>query len=252
MVGRRELFAAALGGAFIPSALRASDWGMFTEQQQGDPNIEVETIKLDAANIQQLIKTLATYRPRIPNAQFMASLDSAAKPMIGWSRATTPEKIADILGVFGLNFKEGGTFVPFCAAGVSYLVACAYLDFWKTPATTTTVRNAMEEIDRYHFYPSPSVLDMYYVARGKHRWVDAKPKSVVPKPGWLVIYDWSGRGSGANHVGLVTGADGGTLQTIEFNTSKQNQRDGGQVARRTRIYNNTVRGFVRTDIATLI
>lgn len=240
--------------ALMPcKAAFASDWGEFSERQRGDPALPAETIRLDAEKIQARMTGLASYRERLPDDKLAKSLVSAAQPMIGWSRAATPERIAEVLDVYSLPFKDkDGAFVPFCAAGVSYLAATAYLTAWGVPSTTNSIRGALLEIDHYHFYPSPSVLDMYYVAQGKRRWVDAKPGMLTPKAGWLVIYDWSGRRSGADHVGLVTGFDAQGLHTIEFNTSRQDQKNGGQVAERTRQYDKFVRGFVRTELHTPI
>lgn len=251
---RQALVAFAASTAFLPcNDAFASDWGEFAEQQRGDPILPEETIRLDAEKIQTRLTGLASYRARLANATLANSLISAAQPMIGWSRAKTPDQIAEILDVYDLPFKnKDGAFVPFCAAGVSYLVATAYLKSWGVPLTTNSVRGALLEIDHYHFFPSPSVMDMYYVARGKRRWIDANPGKVTPKAGWLVIYDWSGKQRGADHVGLVTGFDAEGIHTIEFNTSRQNQRDGGQVANRIRKYDKFVRGFVRTELQTPI
>ncbi|MEI9994722.1 MAG: CHAP domain-containing protein [Rhizomicrobium sp.] len=83
------------------------------------------------------------------------------------------------------------------------------------------------------------------MAKGKRRWLDAKPQATIPKPGWLVIYNF---GKGADHVGIVESATGASLSTIEFNTTTGHgsQRDGGKVARRTRRYDKTVKGFINT------
>ena len=252
---RRELLTLVGASAALwpTAAVGASSWGTFTEEQRGDPDLPPESILLDADAIQKRVTGLATYRDRLDGATMAATVIDTAKPMIGWSRAATPERIADILDVSDLHFKDAkGKFVPFCAAGVAYLFATAYLKKWGVPSSTNALQGALQEIDRYHFYPSPSVMDVYYVARGKRRWVDAAPGKVIPKAGWLVVYDWSGTQRGADHVGLVTGLDAQGLHTVEFNTSQQNQKNGGQVAARTRQYNKFVRGFVRTDIKTPI
>jgi hypothetical protein len=56
-----------------------------------------------------------------------------------------------------------------------------------------------------------------------------------PKPGDLVVYDWSWDGI-FDHVGIVkTPPDGrGTFEAIEGNTSMRNQSNGGEVMDRTR------------------
>lgn len=60
-------------------------------------------------------------------------------------------------------------------------------------------------------------------------WVE--DESVVPKPGWIVFYDWQGSGVGdnrgwADHVGIVESCDGTNIVIIEGNK-------GEAVARRT-------------------
>ena len=56
------------------------------------------------------------------------------------------------------------------------------------------------------------------------------------KPGDIVMFDFSGRRSKTEHVGIVeaVSADGKTLTTIEGNTGTGSQVNGGAVMRRTR------------------
>jgi hypothetical protein len=109
-------------------------------------------------------------------------------------------------------------------------------------------RTYLADIDHHHFYPSPSVLDMWRVANGKRRW-KAEDGSVTPKPGWLVVYKF---GRPADHVGLVKSANTSTLVTLEFNTVPDNaigdDRNGGMVAekRRTR-GNGRILGYIDTS-----
>jgi len=67
-----------------------------------------------------------------------------------------------------------------------------------------------------------------------------------PKPGDLVVYDWSWDGV-FDHVGIVkTPPDGrGTFEAIEGNTSLDNQSNGGQVMDRTRSKSDANIVFVR-------
>jgi hypothetical protein len=81
---------------------------------------------------------------------------------------------------------------------------------------------------------------------GKRRgqWV---PVSQIPKPGWIVFFNWSGANH-PEHVGLVQAVSGNSLRTIEFNTridSGPNQGDGGAVAEKTRDL-RYVLGYIRT------
>ena len=67
-----------------------------------------------------------------------------------------------------------------------------------------------------------------------------------PKPGDLVVYDWSWDGV-FDHVGIVkTPPDGrGTFEAIEGNTSLDNQSNGGEVMDRTRSKSDANIVFVR-------
>lgn len=55
------------------------------------------------------------------------------------------------------------------------------------------------------------------------------------KPGDIVMFDWSGKRSKTEHVGIVERVEpDGSLITIEGNTSTGNNSNGGAVMRRTR------------------
>lgn len=106
----------------------------------------------------------------------------------------------------------------------------------------------MPDLEHYYFYPTVSCVDMYHIAAGKRRWFTRNVKSGdLPKPGWIVLYDWNKRGT-PDHCGLVQQATKDILVTVEFNTSTDegSQRNGGTVAQRTRTY-DYVAGFIVTD-----
>lgn len=106
----------------------------------------------------------------------------------------------------------------------------------------------MPDLEHYYFYPTVSCVDMYHIAAGKRRWFTRNTNSSdLPKPGWIVLYDWKKRGT-PDHCGLVQQATRDNLVTVEFNTStgQGSQRNGGTVAQRTRTY-EYVAGFVVTD-----
>jgi hypothetical protein len=65
-------------------------------------------------------------------------------------------------------------------------------------------------------------------------WLRATGRSVEhPRPGDLVIFDWDG--GMPDHVGIVVRVlAGGSIQTVEGNTSVDNDSDGGEVMRRRR------------------
>lgn len=64
------------------------------------------------------------------------------------------------------------------------------------------------------------------------------------RPGDLAVFDFSGRGTRTDHIGIVIEAGNGALHTIEGNTGDGNDSSGGQVLTRLRPL-NVVRGAVR-------
>jgi hypothetical protein len=221
----------------------------FKEDQRGDPDAQYETIEIDPSKISEIVNpgTRATFQPK--SKDFGAKLIVAAAQFVGKSRAKTPEEITDMLDLFGLSFKYGnGTYVPYCAAGLSFAAAAAYANDLKISYNqfdqTSTLRELLADMEHWYFYATPSVWDMYLVQAGKHRWVDASvdPKP-VPLPGWIIIYNF---GKGADHCGIVEAMEGENIHTIEFNTTIRNgsETNGGVVARKTRSYNETVKGFI--------
>jgi hypothetical protein len=68
--------------------------------------------------------------------------------------------------------------------------------------------------------------------------------------GSAVLFDWSGRGGAADHVGIVVADDGRNIHTFEFNTSpgsSGSQSNGDGAYYRIRPHGNTVLGAVRFD-----
>lgn len=254
---RRQVLAAATV-AGLTTITQA--WGQepdplepFDEQQRGDPDTPYETVRVDPAAIAALFEQVnrATFNPR--DASFPAKLLAVAQRFVGMDRVKNEEEVASFLDLFDLPFRDKtGDFIPYCASGLTYAAALAYQEFWTPNAPSTKIsalRESMPELDHYHFYPTPSVRDMYHVALGKRRWLDAgnRAKLPTPKPGYVVIYAF---GSGPDHCGIVEAINGQTLTTIEFNTSNGlsgDQRNGGMVARRTRPYGASVKGFIATD-----
>lgn len=64
------------------------------------------------------------------------------------------------------------------------------------------------------------------------------------RPGDLPIFDFDGNHTRESHVGIVVSQSGGTVYTIEGNTSVSSNDNGGAVMRRTR-YVSQITGFVR-------
>lgn len=227
-----------------------------TEQQYGDPLAEIEDLTFDPFKVQKLFGgTRARFEPRIKD--FDERLIGVAERYLGKNRKNAKTDITHFLNVFNIRFQDvSGKPTPFCAAGVSYVAAMAYLEALRgndNVVSLSQISSIFPDIDHHFFFPSPSVLDMYHVAAGKHRWKTREDYKKV-RPGWLVIFDWKQNG-GANHVGIVEQIKSNDVHTIEFNTSLpsgRNEHDGGQIARKIRPLNKTIKGFVSTSMRTAI
>ena len=260
MLTRRHSFR-LIGGAAVGFAIQvrsyAAESAKVIETQRGDVGLPTESMLYDPAAISAIIDTSkrATFEER--DIDFRQHLIDEAATFVGDGRDNTPDKISDFLELFRLPLKyDNGRFVPYCAAGVAFAAASAYAKMLKMNFDeinkVSRFRSILADIEHWYFYPTPSVYSLYHVSEGTGRWISASPSSKpVPKPGWLVVYDWS-RGTNFEHVGIVESVskDADVLHTIEFNTTeggKGSQANGGKVARRTRVYDDTVRGFVKTD-----
>lgn len=80
---------------------------------------------------------------------------------------------------------------------------------------------------------SCTTLMNYYKKKGQF--------SKTPQVGCLVFYNW-GKGSVAQHVGIVTEIGSGYIKAIEGNTAVGNDSNGGQVMERTR-YTSQILGY---------
>jgi hypothetical protein len=251
---RRRDFFLGFGAACNALALRqtlAQPLGdaPFVEEQRGDPDAIYETIEIDPHKISEIVSpgTRATFQPQ--SKDFGTKLIAAATEFLGKSRATNPDEIGEMLDLFGLPFKySNGNYVPYCAAGLCFAAGIAYARdlgiAYNQFDRVSTVRGLLADMEHWYFYPTPSVWDMFLVGAGKHRWVDANvnPKP-IPRRGWIIIYNF---GKGADHCGVVEATEDNNLHTIEFNTAIRNgsETNGGVVAKKTRPYNGTVKGFI--------
>lgn len=66
----------------------------------------------------------------------------------------------------------------------------------------------------------------------------------TPKVGDLVLFDFSGKHSSRDHIGVVIGVGSSTITTIEGNTSSGNNANGGAVQERQRSITYVV-GYIR-------
>jgi hypothetical protein len=223
-----------------------------TEDQRGDPDAVDEYVTFSPSAIRSIVMTPGKAVFESWDATLPTSMITTARQFIGCSRKETPQQITKFLQLFDLPFATDKGYIPFCAAGLSYCALLTYASrLYQDVQSSTTLerlRRLMPDLEQYYFYPTVSCVDMYYIAKGKRKLFTRNTKSTdLPKPGWIVLYDWNKRGT-PDHCGLVQQATSANLVTVEFNTStgEGSQRNGGTVAQKIRSYDYTV-GFVVTD-----
>ena len=176
---------------------------------------------------------------------------AVAQEFVGIDRAHDLEQIGRFLGLFGLGAVDGGDYVPFCAAGVSWSAAKAYAELIGAQFTAETApavfRNLLPAVAALSFLPSASCGVIWHDAIARGSWLsNADSDHTEVQAGWLVLYDWPGHGV-PDHVEIVIEA-ADVLSTVGFNTSGEahgDQVNGGAVAIKQRNYDQVL-GFVRT------
>jgi hypothetical protein len=229
--------------------------GATTEQQKGDPDTSYEHITFNRTQLNDLVSNekKAVFEP--PKRYFSEALLENAQKFVGCSRATSPGQIQEFLRLYGLPFQDASGYIAFCAAGIGYCAAMAYAELlgiiYKESDRLARFRALLRDIEHWYYYPTVSCIDIFYIAAGKHRWVDhTAQNSPLPKPGWIVLFDRTKSGR-ADHCGIVSRATREKLFTVEFNTSGTaggSQRNGGVVAEREREYGDYVKGYVVTSL----
>ena len=178
--------------------------------------------------------------------QFALKILEIANQYLGVSRATDLAQVAKFLSIFGLNTRDNGEWVPFCAAGIAYSAAKAYCELAGiafTPDTSIAVfQKILPVIKARVFLPSASTGAMKANAIGRGNWVSHTVSPSEIKKGWFVLYNWKG-GTAPQHIGIVESA-GDSLHTTEFNTSTANNSNGGAVSHRERAYACVV-GYIK-------
>lgn len=165
------------------------------------------------------------------------------------TRDSDRPRVTEYLNLLGLGFADGhGVPYRYCAAGLTWVVCRAYCDLNAIAYTDANravmLRSVLGDIGKYYFRPSASCQTILDDARARHTFASV---SETPKPGYLVLYNWSG-GQHAEHIGLVDSVEAGALHTIEFNTTAAdgpNQGNGGAVSRKRRPLKFVV-GYART------
>lgn len=231
--------------------------GNIIEYQSGDPKLSYEPLNFNPFKIQKMFgPNKASFESRVDS--FGDLLVGEAKKYVGINRKNNRNEIERFLALFDLPFESGNKPFPFCAAGLSYVACTAYLKALgkkMDDVSLAALKSYLGDIDHHYFYPSPSVIDLMNVAKGKRRFISASDMTSMSKlkPGSLVIFDWKEKNNAA-HVGIIKSlnVDKKEIQTIEFNTSSTNQSDGGTVAERKRKLDKTITGFVNLSITTYL
>lgn len=219
-----------------------------TFYEQGDPEGELKTIAFDPEYVSSLINVpRPAFKIPDPLPDFGSALIEAAKAYNDMDRWNNQSEVTAMLGLFGCPFKDNnGHYLAFCAAGVGYCAALAFAKATNRPTDINTLRDLLPIVDIWNYYPSPGMLNMSEVARGKSRWVE---RSVTSKPGWLVIFDWSASDNPerTSHTGIVLGSNGENLNTFEFNTGNSAHPEGGTIGYKTCKLDKTVKGYINTS-----
>jgi hypothetical protein len=178
---------------------------------------------------------------------FAQNLLKVASSYLGVSRQSNLPQVAKFLDLFGLKTKIGDSWVPFCASGLSYAACKTYCNMnniaYDEENALSVFKSVKPKVQTNYFLPSPSCGFIMQDAQKRKTWMEVPDNKSDIKPGFLVLYSWSG-GSWPDHIGIVETASDLSLHTIEFNTSGTDNRNGGCVNRRIRTY-DYVLGFVR-------
>ena len=95
--------------------------------------------------------------------------------------------------------------------------------------------------------PKTASCDTLYTWAVKNgRW---HPYTETPEPGDLVIFDFQGKHTRNQHVGVLEQYYAGTAVTVEGNTSATSDDNGGAVLRRTRS-RSVIKGYIRPAYTT--
>ena len=256
MITRRHLAAFSLAQLSCIGLGRQSSAGEMQSRadviafEQGDPEGPIEEISYDSNLVANLISPLRVQNV-IPDPieDFSSALISVAKRFVGYNREDNESEITQMLQLFGIPFRSGSKYTAYCAAGIGYCAVLALAKASHAKTDVATLQRLLPVLDYYNYYPSPAVLSMSRVARGKSRWVEARTAKSKPVPtaGSLIVYDWSGSEDAevTSHTGIVLAANGIAIDTLEFNTGDGKHKSGA-VALKTRPYGKNVKGFVMT------
>ncbi len=247
-IDRRRFLAAGAAGLAISAAGDIPGQSTLThELQKGDPELAYERIDYNKSHVAQLSNGgKGTLEKPVPHFG-EALVDEIKKNYLGKDRQNARDLIESFLAMFGLSFEVHGNVVPFCAAGLSWVATTIYAQQAGIQQRgNQSLQPYLLEVRQRHFYPTPSVVSMKIVADVEQKWIPLSTAvgANAPRKGWLVVYSWEGKRP--DHVGIIDNIEPGWLNTVEFNTSNQDNRNGGAIAARRRQIGHQVAGYIRT------
>lgn len=267
----RRSFLKTIGGASIASVATLSaqegrrSWGGHSdfstdlwevESQYGDPSLTVERFEYEKDaksgyfgltwdfSTSSTIPKQPRKNPSLLRQQLVKIASEFADQ--GVSRTSAPYMVKRYLKIFGLDIiYPNGRYVPYCAAGLMYSLCKAYARLEPDSAPRLVgneLRRNFKPIYQHYILPSPSVRDIKADAVRRGIWSTEQRQKI--DPGHLVIFSWS-KDKTPNHIGIVLDSTEEELHSVEFNTSIEDQRNGGCVAFRKRKRNRNVLGYVQ-------
>jgi hypothetical protein len=227
------------------------------EEQSGDPSMRTEGLALDDTTKKSIEEFLArpSRGPKVNRPQLALKTLDVARTHVGTTRRNSEAQVRQYLALYGLPFRyPNGQLVPFCAAGLGFASCQAYRQLTgqsanlNDPNVAVIFRDSLTDVKRDMARTHPAVREMVASARQNGTWqspTNPDGTRVIPKPGWLVAYNWSG-GTTPQHIGIVdNGSTSREIHTIEFNTADRNNSNGGAVLTRKRGY-GPVLGYIDT------
>lgn len=108
---------------------------------------------------------------------------------------------------------------------------------WCASAACTWIKDAAESLGVEHKLKFSS---------GALRLLELNPDLIIPEPevGCLVVWRHD---NGKGHVGVCHSWTPYTIETVDGNTDRQGGREGFEVARKIRIRDKSIAGFIRVE-----
>lgn len=183
------------------------------------------------------------------NQEFSMELIKTCSEYVGVTRSNNINQIGRFLRLFGLGTKdERGKWMAFCAAGLSFAAAKTFCDLsgikYNQDNAISVFRSVLLTIKDRFFRPSARVREIKETAINQKRYLtNSATNRKLVKPGYLILFQFD-KDVLPDHIGIVISIDSDSVKTIEFNTSAEDDTNGGAVSRRDRSF-KVIDGFVK-------